>query len=552
MVTLFDKFKRNPFMKMKLTMRLTVFNIILFTLFMALIMVSVTFLTKQFLYLKNREAILSREDQIYEQLNTLMPSLDELPPDQRIPLLYNRLQNKNIFDNAQTLLAIFDASGRSSYDQSRDLYYGLLYDRFEVNPDNVTLSLQYISPDPETLRLKMALLYNPSTEEPSTSADLYTGTPSKKNPEQLTALFINLPTTSERSTIKEAKIMGYTIHYSVIRIDMGSDPPIFVTVFLYPSLDRAFIINLNSAMATSAIIGIILLAIFGRFFSRRALKPLVNLSYVAQNITNETLDYRIETNGSDDEIDTLIKSLNRMLQNLEMSFDYQKRFVSDASHELRIPLTIILGYIDLLKTMGTEDPRLLDESISAIEDEALNMRRLVEKLLTLARMENKVLEINPVVLPISRFVNAICSESRGLYPNHFFESDLRYTKTLFADEEVLKHMLRALIENAVKYSPPGSVITIRSAATQTSITLTVSDQGVGIPQDKISEIGNRFYRLQDDRNRNTGGSGLGLSIVSGFIKAHGGKLQIDSAVGVGTDITLLFPKTIYPGIQRKK
>jgi signal transduction histidine kinase len=512
--------------RLKLTTRITISNVVLFSIIIAILMYLITVLTTQFLYFKNKEDLLTKQRQIEELLSSESDAINALEPQDRIAWIYRKFEHYYIFDNYKTLIMLFDSRSQTSYSLNKEVYDMILLDQLKVNPANMDLNVSFISGDSVTYdQLNFEMYKRLDTNEKLKYMDISLRVPSKGS----------LP------FVTESTILGYDVMYTTLRYDGELGYSAFVSIFLYPDLDKDFLLSLNSALLVSAFIGIVFLSAFSRLFTRKALKPLVELSYIAQNMNNETLNYRIPSTESNDEIDTLIKSLNLMLQNLELSFDYQKRFVSDASHELRIPLTIVLGYIDLLKTMGTSDEDLLRESLESIEDEATHMKNLVEKLLILARLENKRIKVNSEWLEIPEYFNKTHQECLKLYPKHDFHINMHYVEDVFMDFELMTQIFRALVENAVKYSPEGSCITFGSAKRNQFIELSVSDKGRGIAKESIAHLTNRFYRLNEDRNRKTGGTGLGLSIVDALIKAHGGHMRIESEPGHGTTILLFLP-----------
>ncbi|MDH8677248.1 HAMP domain-containing sensor histidine kinase [Fusibacter bizertensis] len=513
--------------RVKLTTRITASNVILFSILISLSMYFVTLLTNQFLYFKNREELTTSQQKIEELLITEKEKIQTFQPEDRIPYIYKMFESYYIFDNYKKLMIIFDSSGRTSYGLNKDVYDMLILDQLKVNPQNIDINVM--------------LDKNIITGNEILTFELFRSLNASENI-RLIDLSLNVPTKGGLPFISESKLFGYDVMYTTLRFDTRDDNSLFISVFLYPELDSDFLLSLNSALMVSAIIGILFLSIFGKFFTRRALKPLVELSYIAQSVNKEVLNYRIPPTESNDEVDTLIKSLNLMLQNLEEAFDNQKRFVSDASHELRIPLTIVLGYIDLLKTMGTDDKALLDESLTSIETEATHMKNMVEKLLILARLENNRVKVTYEWVSVLDFMEKGLAECERLYPSYHFKLDLKYTDDFYIDLEIMTQIFRALVENAVKYSPEDTTITFHSELKNQFVEVSLSDEGRGIAKESIANLTNRFYRLNEDRNRKTGGSGLGLAIVDALIKAQSGHMRIDSEVGKGTKVSLYVPK----------
>ncbi|GAU77626.1 cell wall metabolism sensor histidine kinase WalK [Fusibacter sp. 3D3] len=515
----------NPFKKFKLTTRITVFNVILFTILILFVFLFVTLLTRQFLFYKNREELISKKVQVEEFINEDVDTLYQTPESQRVNYLYERLKKLYLFENYKFVVLVSDDANRTSYTLNKNYYDRFITRDESSDTSNITTTLK-VDSAPEGTFLNLEIYDHQASVDHAVVG----------------AFQIPFAIDQNASDVFVSKLLGIDVMHTTSDIVFVDGSKVYITLFLTSTLDEDYLLSLNSALFVSSIIGILLLSIFGRYFTRRALRPLVNLSYMAQNINNENLDYRIPSIGTNDEVDTLIKSLNFMLQNLEKSFDYQKRFVSDASHELRIPLTIILGYVDLLKTMGYDEKELLEESIDSIESEAKNMKNLVEKLLLLARVENRTFEVNFDRVSVEEISDKLIHECQLIYEDYTFESELDYKGDLIADKELIVQIFRALVDNAVKYTDPPGTITVTSKELRKYYEVAISDTGRGIPIENIPNLTNRFYRVDEDRNRKTGGVGLGLAIVESLMKVQGGKIQIESQEHFGTKIALLFPK----------
>lgn len=507
--------------------RITLSTIVLFSILIIIIMYFVSVLTDQFLYFKNREDLMMKQEQIRDFFETEKKEINKVMRTDRLTYMYRELENYYVFDNYKTLIILFDSEGRTSYALNQDAYDNLFREKLKIDPQNLHFNIMIDKKtDPEKHRVSLEVFKSINASE---SIKLFGSS-------------LRIPSSTKESIITETSVFDYDLMYTSLRYDAHDDYNVYVCVFLYPDLDQDFIIGLNSALLVSAFIGILILTVIGKAFTRRALKPLVELSSIAHKVNNETLNYRIPPTGSNDEIDLLIKSLNTMLENLDQSFENQKRFVSDASHELRIPLTIVLGYIELLKKVGTDDPAILEESLSAIGDEATLMKNLVEKLLMLTRIDNNRIKVNSEFLPLDDFMQKSLTECQMLYPAHQFTILSSYKGMLYFDPELMTQMFRAIVENAVKYSEEGSKITFNSQLRNQFIEIVICDEGRGIPQESLDFLVHRFYRLNEDRNRKTGGSGLGLSIVEALVKAMGGHLRIESEVEKGTKVILLMPR----------
>ncbi len=230
-----------------------------------------------------------------------------------------------------------------------------------------------------------------------------------------------------------------------------------------------------------------------------------------------------------------------MLNRIQAGFEQQRRFVSDASHELRTPITVISGYADMLDRWGKQDEAILTEGISAIQSEASNMHVLLEKLLFLARADQGKQVVNKTPLAIERLIDEVVRETRIIAPEHQVELAGNAPAIIQADGALIKQMLRIFLENSVKYTPVGGTIRITSEHQGTQLAITVQDDGIGIPVEEQTRIFDRFYRVDKSRTKATGGTGLGLSIASWIAEQHNSSIRVESKVGQGTAITVLLP-----------
>ena len=242
------------------------------------------------------------------------------------------------------------------------------------------------------------------------------------------------------------------------------------------------------------------------------------------------------------ELASLAQSINAMLERINRAYSAQARFVSDASHELRTPIAVIQGYAALLDRWGKDDPEALQESISAIRSEAKSMEELVEQLLFLARGDNDTQPVKPSLFDLSALAGEVLREEEMICPDRVFLPRWGEEPVpVRADQGLIKQVMRILMDNAIKYSPPGSRIYLRLSTQERYARLTVQDEGDGIPPDSIPHIFERFYRTDQSRDRKTGGTGLGLSIARWIVERHEGWFEVVSRPGVGTRISFLLP-----------
>ncbi len=266
-----------------------------------------------------------------------------------------------------------------------------------------------------------------------------------------------------------------------------------------------------------------------------------DLAGAISDIDASRLDRRISVDGSQNELKDLASAINDMLNRISASYQSQLRFVSDASHELRTPISVIQGYVNLLDRWGKNDEKTMQESIDAIKSETENMKELVEQLLFLARGDNETIQLHKQDFDACDVVDEIISETQMIDPNHNFEMDLNRPAYINADKQLFKQVIRILVDNSIKYTPGGEKIIIRIVSEASSVHITVQDNGIGIAPEELADIFERFYRSDESRARKTGGSGLGLSIAKWIVERHGGYFEAWSRVDIGARITVVIP-----------
>lgn len=277
----------------------------------------------------------------------------------------------------------------------------------------------------------------------------------------------------------------------------------------------------------------------GRLISKKMLKPIREMTDTAASITAEDLNRRVDVPEADDEFRRLAVTFNNMFDRLEDSFEKQKRFVSDASHELRTPIAVIQGYANLIDRWGKSDTEVLEESIASMKSETEHMSILINQLLFLAREDNETTVINKENINLWDIAQEAASECELTHPDGSVVCTLTGDKNadVYADSHLMKQLLRIIMENSVKYtkeSPCKIDITLDAKADK--VLLCISDNGIGIPKEDIEQIFDRFFRSDKSRNKQIPGNGLGLSIAYSIVKNHNGKIWAESegVAGKGT------------------
>ena len=276
-----------------------------------------------------------------------------------------------------------------------------------------------------------------------------------------------------------------------------------------------------------------------------------HLAGAINTINAKQLDQQLSVDSSQEELKDLAYAINDMLHRINQSYQSQIRFVSDASHELRTPISVIQGYANLLDRWGKHDKKTMQEAIEAIISETGNMKVLVEQLLFLARGDNETIHMEKVVFDSCKLVAEIVRETRLIDPAHTFEAELQGPAYVKADQQLLKQAVRILVDNSIKYTPSGGKIRLKVTKENGNVKIQVQDNGIGIAPEDVTRIFDRFYRSDESRARKTGGSGLGLAIAKWIIEHHGGHYEVLSRVDIGTRITLALP-AVEPLAATKK
>jgi len=313
-----------------------------------------------------------------------------------------------------------------------------------------------------------------------------------------------------------------------------------------------FVLNMQTELDFLRMLGVLLVGanLLGAFSSlyvgwatsKKMLAPIGNMISTANAINSQRLNRRLDLPEAEDELQKLAITINSMLDRVEEAFRSQGQFTADASHELRTPLAILQGNADMLERWGRNDPIVLNESIASIQRQTRYMNKLVDSLLFLARGDNGTRQLKKENFDISTLLHEMLEEQTSIDECHRYEVDSPGTLNLFADRNMVKQLLRALIDNSVKYTPADGSITLSCHEQSDGICVTVADTGIGMELEHLSHVFERFYRVDQARAKATGGMGLGLSIVQAIVDVHGGKLFAESEVGKGTRITAVLSK----------
>jgi len=318
-----------------------------------------------------------------------------------------------------------------------------------------------------------------------------------------------------------------------------SDATFYIQVIKDMKNEYAFLKLLFILMFFADGAGILISFVTGYFVTKRALRPVDYMIKEVKDIDAKGLNKRLKVYGEEDELTRLAKTFNDMLDRLEESFARQNRFVSDASHELRTPISVIKGYIDMLDRWGKDDREVLEEGIKAIKKETLEMESLVEKLLFLAKGDDRSIKLERESFDLKEIAEEVVREIKLIYEGKNVSLKGENVR-INADKKLIKEVLRILLDNAAKYTSKNGNIEIEIGSGDEAY-IKVKDDGIGIPEEDLPYIFERFYRVDKARSKDTGGTGLGLSIAKWIVEEHGGVIGVKSEVGKGTEFTVMLP-----------
>ena len=287
-------------------------------------------------------------------------------------------------------------------------------------------------------------------------------------------------------------------------------------------------------------VGLFLALLAGLWLSRKTLTPIKEMNRVAREIVFENMNGRIPIGSADDELAELGKTLNAMLDRLQAPIQSQQQFVSYASHELRTPATVFLGYVDVLEKFGMDDPDLMKESIDAIRSEANNLQSLLERISFLSRLDQHRLKIEKETLDLDDIVEEVMRKMKIAVKSHEISLLQNTPAKIFGDATLIRQMIRVFLENAVKYTPEGGSVKVSSKVDGKKIFLSIADSGIGIAPENQSKIFERYFRVNNE-NYKAKGSGLGLSMAKAIADLHEIKIHVESEHGRGTTFTLEIP-----------
>ncbi|WP_277674495.1 sensor histidine kinase [Piscibacillus halophilus] len=282
------------------------------------------------------------------------------------------------------------------------------------------------------------------------------------------------------------------------------------------------------------IIALIPVFVSGKLLSDLIIRPIQSLIQTMNEIKSSQTFKHIPLNKqSNDELYTMGQTFNELMDLLKENYEKQEAFVSNASHELRTPLTVIESYASLVKRRGLERPEVVQESIDAIHLEAVRMKDLTEQLLLLARRDQDW-KLDITEIQLNQLIEGVAKNMERVY-RRSIHMDAEESIIIQSDKQKLKQLIYILIDNACKYSDEPVRIELSHGSKPI---IKIEDQGIGIPEDSLEKVFDRFYRVDEARNRDHGGTGLGLALAKELADSLNIDIELDSRVGEGTTVIL--------------
>ncbi len=306
---------------------------------------------------------------------------------------------------------------------------------------------------------------------------------------------------------------------------------------------RNIAVGVVSALGAAGILVVVLASALSIWAAREALRPLHLMAADASAISVASPGMRLDYKGPPDELGALASALNAMLGRLEHAYAEQRKFVANASHELRTPVSIVRGNVELLHSgrIGGVDAL---ESLEMIDAESARMTRLLDELLSLARLEGAARPFQP--LEVRTMLEEGAARVNMLGPRTI-TVDAVAGLWVSGDPDLLDQALLNVLKNAFSHTSEGGHITLSANADDLHVRLMIADDGPGIPEPELERIFDRFYRAQGPRPQDSGGAGLGLAIARRLVDLHSGTIRAENVSGTGARFTIELPRITAPG-----
>jgi heavy metal sensor kinase len=347
---------------------------------------------------------------------------------------------------------------------------------------------------------------------------------------------------SDAPTLEDVAVAGLGPVRMASHVLPGPSGPVLIQVVVSLTPNTRALGELMAVLLTIGPLALVCTLGGGYWLAHKALEPVDRMAATAAEITASRLDRRLEEADASDELGGLARTFNAMTARLQRSFEEVRRFTADAAHELRTPLAAMRTEAEVAlrcERSAERDGRVLEELLEEME----RLTRLVSQLLFLCREDAglDVGDLRPVFL--AELVSEVGEHMQVVAREKGVELalDLPEPCPIRGDADRLRHLFFNLLDNAIKYTPPGGRVVVRGESCNGQTCVRVADSGIGIAVDHLPRVFDRFYRVDPARSPETEGSGLGLAICRSIAEAHGGRLEIDSTLGSGTCVTLVLP-----------
>ncbi len=308
--------------------------------------------------------------------------------------------------------------------------------------------------------------------------------------------------------------------------------------------------HISNAIFIFGVVLVMFVILFGITMASVLTQPVEKLTKFIKNMPKDKLQ-KCEIN-SRDEIGDLVVAFNELIDRVAELEEKRRAFVSDASHELKTPLSIIKLLSDSLLQTDNPDPQFLKEFLTDMNDEVERLTRIVQRLLDLTKMDQSFTNMNVEVHSITALTSEVCEKLKPLAENKdiiFMYTPPEDEFLASVDRDSMTEAVYNIADNSIKYTESGGLVKVELMRDLGNIIIRISDTGIGIPKEEIQKIFDRFYRVDKARARDTGGTGLGLSIAMDVVKLHGGYIEVSSEEEKGSTFTIILPCEITPGAE---
>jgi heavy metal sensor kinase len=353
----------------------------------------------------------------------------------------------------------------------------------------------------------------------------------------------NFSSPPETESYRKLKLSGGdTLLIATLHFKSSGNPDYFVEFGALLDPVQTMLNHLFLQLAFGLPLAVVIITVGGYLLVRRALTPVEQITRAAERITQHNLSERLPVSSTNDELERLSVSLNRMITRLDDAFQNSKRFVADASHDLRTPLTILRGELENFSEDARLDSEMRERAASLLE-EVVHLGKIVEQLFTLSRLDAGEAQTEWTQFDLSELARttadqmSLLAEDKGIT----IVCDISKPVPVKGNRVRLKQVVVNLLDNAIKYTPANGKIQLRVLAANSRAVLEVEDNGIGISPVDLPQIFERFYRVDQARSADSESAGLGLAIVKSICTAHGAEVEAQSVIGKGSCFRVSLP-----------